>query len=263
MTYLTFLLLFLAPPIAGLWISRKRVNPQRWPFFGWALGTICAIAFIYTTPWDNYLVFSGIWDYPADRVIARIGYVPLEEYAFFILQPVLTGLWLYLWLPEFRAQIAKTRAYRQRDRASRFLGSAFWMLALYFGLACLTVPWGRYLGLILVWASPMLAIQWLYGGHDLWNLRRLWIKGCLPPTLYLWVADRLAIAAGIWHFPSHGISGLTLFGLPIEEALFFLVTNLLVVQGLILSLIAVDRPGDRIGSWIRKQLRQYESRAHA
>jgi lycopene beta-cyclase len=41
-------------------------------------------------------VWRGVWGYGADRVIGTIGYVPVEEYLFFILQPLLTGLWLYL-----------------------------------------------------------------------------------------------------------------------------------------------------------------------
>jgi len=33
------------------------------------------------------------------RVVGTIGYVPVEEYLFFLLQPILTGLWLYWLLP--------------------------------------------------------------------------------------------------------------------------------------------------------------------
>lgn len=51
------------------------------------------IALIYTTPWDNYLVASGVWFYDPARVWNIIlGWVPLEEYIFFILQTILTGL---------------------------------------------------------------------------------------------------------------------------------------------------------------------------
>lgn len=56
------------------------------------------------------------------------------------------------------------------------------------------------------------------------------------PTLYLWVADRIALALGIWHISDRFTTGLAHGGLPLEEALFFVVTNLLVVQGLILML---------------------------
>ena len=44
-----------------------------------------------------------------------------------------------------------------------------------------------YMGLILVWSAPILAIQWLYGGstliRDLW----LWLPSVAVPTAYLWM----------------------------------------------------------------------------
>jgi hypothetical protein len=39
---------------------------------------LCALAIVYTTPWDNYLVYHGAWGYTGveetiPRVIAVIG----------------------------------------------------------------------------------------------------------------------------------------------------------------------------------------------
>ncbi len=96
---------------------------------------------------------------------------------------------------------------------------------------------GVYLGLILVWAGPVLALQWAIGSTQLWATKRTWLIGTLVPTVYLWIADRIAIAQGIWSISDTYTTGLNLFGLPIEEATFFLVTNLLVVQGLLLLLL--------------------------
>jgi lycopene beta-cyclase len=61
------------------------------------------------------------------------------------------------------------------------------------------------------------------------------------PTLYLWAADRVALALGIWSIAPEHITGVHLFGLPLEEAVFFLVTNVLVVQGVLLFLHPVMR----------------------
>ncbi len=254
MTYITFLAIFLAPPILLLaWRNRKLWAP--YPLFLSGLVLMCCIAFIYTTPWDNYLVAKGVWGYDMDRVLGRMGHVPIEEYAFFILQPIMTGLWLLGWLPRFRAQLEKAEPYDQPQRQSRFIGVAFWLFMTYLGFACLTVEWGKYFGLILIWASPVLAFQWAFGGHHLWKLKNLWIMGWLPPTLYLWVADRIAIEAGIWYFSKDYLSGLLLLGLPAEEALFFLVTNLLVVQGLVLYVITLQgmTPAS-IRTWWAKRL---------
>lgn len=98
-------------------------------------------------------------------------------------------------------------------------------------------PSTLYLGLILAWAAPILSLQWVIGAATLWGMKRIWLMGVLVPTVYLWVIDRIAIANGIWQISDTYTTGLQLFGLPIEEATFFLVTNLLVVQGLILFLL--------------------------
>ncbi len=91
MTYPLFLLLFLVIPILLLGFLLRPAWRANW----WlrALIFTLVLALVYTTPWDNYLVASGVWSYDVKRVWNMIlGWVPLEEYLFFILQTVLTGL---------------------------------------------------------------------------------------------------------------------------------------------------------------------------
>ena len=59
----------------------------------------------------------------------------------------------------------------------------------------------------------------------------------------LWVADAIAIHLGIWRISERYTLGPAVGPLPLEEAVFFLVTNLLVVQGLLLFLYP---PGRRV-----------------
>ena len=55
-------------------------------------------AVVWTTPWDNYLVATGVWYYDPRLVTGiTLGWVPIEEYTFFVVQTLITGLWL-LWL---------------------------------------------------------------------------------------------------------------------------------------------------------------------
>ena len=56
------------------------------------------VAVTYTTPWDNYLVATGVWWYDENLVTGvTFGYVPIKEYTFFVVQTVLTGMWM-IWL---------------------------------------------------------------------------------------------------------------------------------------------------------------------
>jgi len=89
-TYLQFLVVFLALPIIGLLVALRRQGASV-PWL--AIGAVCLMALAYTTPWDNALIANGVWTYPAQRVLGVVlGVVPIEEYGFFVLQTILAGL---------------------------------------------------------------------------------------------------------------------------------------------------------------------------
>lgn len=241
MSYLTFLLVWIVPvivvlallkraPLAGVGTARAR----------WALPLVCAIAFVYTTPWDNYLVWRGVWGYGNARVMGTIGYVPVEEYLFFLLQPIMTGLLLYRVLERWpqSAPLPSSSASK-----IRYAGVAITGLSSLWGVYLLVAAPenATYLGLILAWAVPVVMGMWLYAGPHLWAWRRPVAAVLAASTLYLWVADRYAIQNGIWHIAPGTRLGIDPFGLPIEEATFFFVTNVLCVFGTMLFL-----HGDRI-----------------
>ncbi|MDX2217087.1 MAG: lycopene cyclase domain-containing protein [Oculatellaceae cyanobacterium bins.114] len=233
MSYFAFHFIFIFPPI--LWLLWLQKSPLA-GIGGWrarfGIPLLALVAFVYTTPWDNYLVWHDVWGYGSDRVVGTIGYVPIEEYLFFVLQCVLTGLWLY-WLlkrtPEVPQSIAPS-------------GFRIGLPALGVGISAagflmLRSPSTLYLGLVLAWAVPIVTLQWAIGAGVLWRMRRIWLLSTLPPTVYLWVADRVAIGNEIWHISETYTTGIQILGLPIEEATFFLVTNLLITQGLLLFLL--------------------------
>lgn len=238
MTYLQFHFVFILPVIALLLWLVTRVKPARYAYI-W-LFVIALIALIYTTAWDNYLVYRGVWYYGPDRVIGTIGYVPIEEYLFFLLQPFLTGLFFYWML--MRRKIEHVAASSNKPR---WIGTLVYVLLGIAGIFHFREDAGLYMGLILVWACPVLAGQWAYAGNWIWAKRRLWFWSTMIPTVYLWIADRVALATGIWFIAEDYTTGWHLFGLPIEEATFFLVTNLLVIQGLFLFLHIGDPAGER------------------
>lgn len=96
MTYSQFLLFFVLPPLGVLlYILRQKLSRPTWL----VLIALIVIAVAYTTPWDNYLVASRVWYYDPRLVLNIIlGYVPVEEYAFFVLQTLVVGLFaVWLW----------------------------------------------------------------------------------------------------------------------------------------------------------------------
>lgn len=237
MTYLQFHLVFLLPPLLLLAFFTVRASRRlELPRFGLhAVALLVLLALLYTTPWDNYLVARGVWGYGEERVLATIGYVPLEEYLFFIFQTLLTGLFVLL---VTRFVTAGKRALTpERARTVRGAGAFAWLLLAASGVLALTTQGGTYFGLIAVWAAPVLALQWGFGGDLLAQRWRAVLPSALLPTLYLWLADLLAIRLGIWWISPELSSGSSLLGLPLEEALFFLLTNLLVVFGVTLVLV--------------------------
>lgn len=248
MTYFGFLARFLLIPMGImailLWRDRGRAiglpaNLRNFP--GWAVILVhVAIAVIYTTPWDNYLVATSVWWYDPNLVTGiTLGWVPIEEYTFFVLQTLLAGMWL-IWLAP---RLARRSTWQPSNRAR-------WIATTVAGLIWLPMPFllfgqvtpATYLALILVWAIPPIALQLAFGADILWRYRRLVATTILVPFLFLSAADTLAISAGTWSISPEQTLGIYLFGgLPLEEALFFLVTNVLIGFGATLALAEESR----------------------
>jgi lycopene beta-cyclase len=251
MTYFGFLLLFVGIP-AGLLLAWQLFSGRRPPHWhnqgaGRAILLHCLIAVLYTTPWDNYLVASGVWWYDAGAVSGIVlGWVPLEEYVFFVAQTALAGLWLLFLLARLPPPHAQRPHLPSLRRLSVVAGASLWLAALLLLLS----GWqpGRYLALELVWALPPITLQWAYGADILWRYRRPVLAAIASLTVYLSAADTLAISAGVWTInPAQSLPILLGGALPLEEFLFFLLTNSLVVSGVTLLLAPASRA--RAAAW--------------
>lgn len=232
LTYLPFVLATVGVPLAIVTvavIATRRVHPAQ--MFG--TGLLAVVALGYTIPWDGYLIHVGVWGY-GSTLVGRLGVVPYEELLFIASQTLLVGLWTTLVVRPHGGGASVTR----RQRA---IGVAAGGLIGGLGLIAFSRPGGTYLGAILVWAAPVLALQWGFGWPVLVRARRAVALALVVPTGYLWAVDRVAIELGLWSFSPTRTTGLAIGGLPIEEALFFLVTNVFLVQGLVLFGWVVER----------------------
>lgn len=227
-TYVSVLLAFIVPPILILCRFARRRDRAWWgprPLSG--LGLLIALATVYTTPLTNSLIPAGVWWYGEGAVVATVWHTPVEEYLFFVLQPMLTAFWLFQDPPPVDRSLSIPLAHR-------FWGGAGGLTLAAAGWVLIGGTSTYYLGWLLAWAGPVLAVQWGFGITYLWDVRRSVLIAIGVPTLYLWVVDRIAIALGIWIISDAHTVGYTLVGLPVEEAMFFLVTNVFVVQGIVM-----------------------------
>jgi lycopene cyclase domain-containing protein len=243
MSYFGFLLRFLGIPIALLSVvayldsRRGRALPQNfrgWPF--WAAVVLhVVVAVVYTTPWDNYLVATGVWYYNPELVTGIVlGWVPIEEYTFFVVETILAGLWIAFLMRRMRFDSPGPLQRSWRIVPTVLLG------LLWIGSVALLVsgwPPGTYLALLLAWALPPIALQCGFGGDILRRYGRLVLTAIASLTLYLSVADFFAIGSGTWEIdPAQSLHWLIGGVLPAEEVIFFLITSTLVTLGIVLIL---------------------------
>jgi 15-cis-phytoene synthase/lycopene beta-cyclase len=197
------------------------------------------IAFTATLPWDSHLISTGVWTYPDDVIVGPkwLG-IPFEELFFFIIQTYITSVIYILFnQPLLHAQYLKSQRNAPKWINLTKLGGQFLLAGVSAWGGYLAFSVGgeyTYLGLILVWACPFALITWTMAGKFIISLP--WVCTVLPvliPTTYLWLVDELALGRGTWSIESGTKLGQCLFGvLEIEEATFFLVTNMLIVFGL-------------------------------
>lgn len=162
--------------------------------------------------------------------------IPAEELFFFIIQTYNTSL-LYILVTKFTLFPIYLRP-KSRDKwiSWRLLGQSILGGAIAGGAYLVNLgSEGTYLGMILVWAGPVLLMLWTLAYQFLLGLPLS--QTLLPiavPTLYLWIVDTVALRRGTWAIESGTKLNIQVWeGLEVEEALFFLVTNALVVFGLV------------------------------
>lgn len=249
MTYFGFLLRFLAIPILVFlvityWDHRKnrQISGFRNGRAVWtAIGVHVLLAVLYTTPWDNYLVATGVWYYNPELVTGIvIGYVPIEEYTFFVLETILSGLWWWFLARQLSPPATEFRSNRSLVYLSTCVLGFVWAIFTYlffFG----DVSW-TYLSIILVWALPPVMIQFLFGADILWHYRKLVFWSIFVPGTYLSLMDIVALSDTTWMISPVQTTGILFFGiLPLEEVLFFFITNVMITFGITLLLARVSQ----------------------
>ena len=229
LTYLQYHLVFSLPVILLTWYLAPRYDRVRRRRSAAGIVILVTIAFIYTTPWGSYMIRTGVWWYGEGAVLFRALSIPLGEYLYFAIQTVIVAFVLH--------RIGFDPTFREGDfaRGPRIAGAAVGIGLCLLGLWLVTLDASyRYLGGLIAWVGPVLALQWSVGGGYLIRTAPMWLSATMVPTVYFWVVDRIAIEMGTWVISTEFTTGVAPLGLPIEEALFFTCASLMTVNGLVL-----------------------------
>jgi lycopene cyclase domain-containing protein len=89
--------------------------------------------------------------------------------------------------------------------------------------------------LVLAWGAPVIALEWAFAWRTLTAAWRQLAIATGMATLYLGLAGMAAIHNGIWAFDDARTLPLTFGSFVFEQWVFTLVTNLMVVQTIILA----------------------------
>ena len=227
MSYLAFLFLWVIAPTCVLLLylkARAHLKPQsmllQWHWVGSAI--LALIAFLWTTPWDNFIVAQGIWTYGSERVVGLIGYVPVEEYLFFILMPLFNSTLFATFLLR-GLKVESTR--HERQLLNRCIVLIVGIALMILATSLVKQERFTYLSFTLLWFVPPLVLQWFFDPRVLLQKLRLIIVATILPTLYFSLADTFAITDGIWSIHPMTRTGWEIGNLPFEEIFFFFITR--------------------------------------
>jgi lycopene cyclase domain-containing protein len=204
-----------------------------------ALGLVLLAVMIFTTPWDNLAAKWGIWGFPREKYSLRLGYLPVEEYAFFLLQSVNVMLAiraLFRFFPDWEVG--------QETEVGKWTLLCLGASLIPWLLVAMQLRWlRRHFGLRvnyavhLAWFLPVVYAQWVLAPWLFWAHAGLLALVTGVSGIYYTVADLAAVRAGTWFFDEKQITGVKLAGLlPWEEIAFFFLTSLLVAQSYLLLL---------------------------
>jgi lycopene cyclase domain-containing protein len=236
-TYLRFHKIFNLPLLIALYFSTWRLPWTQGEELAIVLVLLAVVAF--TTPWDNLAAKRGIWGFPREKYSVRVGYLPIEEYAFFVLQSlnVMLGVRALLFFFPHWHRLVSTDA-------------TVWTYAC---LGASVLPW-IIIGLQLRNYHRRAGSRVNYAVHLAWFLPVIYSQWVLAPLLfeqhfgllllvtgifglYYTCADLVAVHGGTWFFDEGQITGFKIGRLlPWEEVAFFFLTSLLVAQSYLLLL---------------------------
>jgi lycopene cyclase domain-containing protein len=185
---------------------------------------------------DNWWVANGIWYYDPQLICGVvIGWVPIEEYTFFVLQTLMVGLFVLWGNSYFKHSEIVEWPHKKIRVISIIFVLLIWIISILILISGFAK--GIYFSLIIIWSFPPVILQLAFGVDILWQRKKVVLFSIFISTLYLSWADALAISIGIWTVELNTSLGILIGDiLPVEEILFFLMTDMLIVFAITLGI---------------------------
>ncbi|MEM1156700.1 MAG: lycopene cyclase domain-containing protein [Verrucomicrobiota bacterium] len=240
MSYFRFHLVFTLP-LLGVLLLAGAADWKDPCVLGTALFVLVPVM-LFTTPWDNYAAKCGIWGFSEGQYSRKIGYLPVEEYLFFIIQSLqaMALTVLVLQLGDFQSLGFLSDEARVGRLISGGIGLVIFLaLGLVFSGKWRHQDEGKwhYTWHLFFWFLPVVALQWWIAPDVLIPRWPVLIAVTFLLGSYLSWADWMAIQRNIWFFDHKQTTGVNIGGkMPWEEAAFFYLTSLLVCQSFLILL---------------------------
>jgi len=184
----------------------------------------------FSTVWDNYVASWGVWTFDSHAMLGTAGFIPFEEYFWFIDHTLLVSFWvLSLWSVKQTRPMLSARP----SRKPCLVGAVLCLATAAAGVVMIRFDPTFWLGVILAFMGPVSAYQWWSGGHFLLEQRREWLLGIAVPSLYLIGLDTWAIHEGVWAISEQFTTGVRILGVQIEQILIYSYTTTLVAQAFV------------------------------
>lgn len=216
MSYVDFFLAFICPWILmGFFLISKRDEPMKAIITGIAI--VSFIVTLLTLPFIKILSDNGI-------LILGVGEGEKLYFGLFF-QGILSGLILYFLRP-------KNEKENSQPKSIKMWGVVSLSIITLVGVIMIRNEVTRHLGMLIVWAGPLLFLEWLGGSSFVWRTRRMFVLAVLISASYMWFVEGMAINSGLWSANQDSSLGITVFGLPLERAVFHFLFALVLCQGL-------------------------------
>lgn len=228
-TYSDIQVTYMLPVIAVLaFITRPFISRSEM----FKMTVLSGLALIYTIPWFYFVIQNGALTYSTEKVLATVRLVPIEDCVFVVAHTVMTSLWTLLCTWWSIHPCLNFNHDKTSHQLIRWIPISTLSFLTVKGYRMMTIPGLNtfYLGSILCWACPAIILLWYGTGNYFVKRFKSYLIAIAAPTLFMCRVSQIVMNNNIRHVNAQtSLNAFVAEHLPIEDALFFLVSNVIIV----------------------------------